>query len=91
MVMGRGRALLRICDGCRKPVGRDILPPIPFVSLLVCSCGTFIWDTGAKANVEFGFEFVANVEFIVDSYSDLLRLPLELPDERLCGLGAKLY
>lgn len=66
--MGRGRALLRICVGGLKPDGRGILPLLPFDSLLDGSGGVFIWLTGATAtNVEFGFEFVANVEFIADS------------------------
>lgn len=78
MVMGRGRALRRIWVGCRKPDGRGISLPVPFVSLPASS-------GGAMANVEFPFDFVANVEFNDGSHSGLFRLPLELPDERLCG------
>lgn len=40
--------------------------------------------------MEFGFESVANVEFSADSYSGLFKLPLELPDERLWGVGSKI-
>lgn len=62
--MGRGKPLLRICVGGRRPDGRGILPPLPFDG----SGGAYIWDTGgATANVEFGFEFVAKVEFNTDS------------------------
>lgn len=79
MAIGRGKPLLRICVGSRRPDGRGILLPVPFVNLFD---GRSADD--ATANVEFGFEFVANVEFNAVSYSGLFRLPFELPDERLC-------
>lgn len=42
MVMGRGRPLLRICVGGRKPDARGILLPVPLVNLLHGSGGAFI-------------------------------------------------
>lgn len=90
MVMGRGKPLFRICVGGRRPDGRGILPPVPFVNLFGGSGGAYVWVTGATANVEFGFESVANVEFSAESYSGLFRLPLELPDERLWGVGSEI-
>lgn len=88
--MGRGRPLLRICVGGRKPDRRGILPPMPFNNLLDVSGDTFICGIVGTANVVFGFESVANVEFNADSYSGLFKLPFELPDERLCDLTTKI-